>query len=103
MSKQTIECATLCGTTQLSHDFTAVRPADEQDYFLVNFSSRKCAQKSNPERSLHPFFFFPAARFPVQRIFFVPSDDAVLSQIFTRTHRERALCVLDASMRLRNL
>jgi hypothetical protein len=57
MSKQTIECATLCGTTQLSHDFTAVRPADEQDYFLVNFSSRKCAQKSNPERSLHPFFF----------------------------------------------
>jgi hypothetical protein len=59
--------------------------------------------KEQPRTQLAPILFFPAARFPVQRIFFVPSDDAFLSQIFTRAHRERALCVLDASMRLRNL
>lgn len=73
MSKQTIECASLCGATQLSHDFTAAACRWTR-LFPCKFFQQKKRTKEQPRTQLAPilYIFSLPRSFPSSKNFLCP-------------------------------
>lgn len=98
MSKQTIECASLCGATQLSHDFTAAACRCNKIISLYIFPAENAHKRATQNAACtHSMWCdgfppFSSRSFPSSKNFLCPKWCIFKSNIYL--HRERALLCL---------